>query len=436
MKILGHLGKRIKMLEQFKELVYEKVFDYVTGWLGRKIRKVKYEKVMWALFLLFAIAGVAILIYNGFSEQTNIIIKFGTNYIDESRDGKHKDLSEDGNNIIIKEDDDVSDAMNIIDDGATGVATATKDEVTTMNASFSFYALIGVLLLAVGIFFFLGWLLLRVEKKNNAKTTIFKRRELQTEMAQQTNELLRIIHQYERDVLLPDIWKIPKGSDPSRIDTQSLNEAYNSFTKFILTEYRAICAFIVDIVYKHVQSINSDDNIHVSIKAFSKNHYGKSIVFTLGHDSRGKGGVRVKPLDRGFDNWEDMINAAYLLTDDYALYRVCCDKRFRAFNCGDINTFKRHQDDIDPFGRYRKPVHLTRDYNATLVCPVFYLSHGDPRPIGAVCVDTTSTYNDWCQSNSYEEELLTFVSASISHLMMHNIDELNLAIKRLNKLGK
>ena len=51
MKILGHVGKRMKMLEQIKELVYVKVFDYVTGWLGRKIKKVKYEKVMWALFL-------------------------------------------------------------------------------------------------------------------------------------------------------------------------------------------------------------------------------------------------------------------------------------------------------------------------------------------------------------------------------------------------
>ena len=162
-----------------------------------------------------------------------------------------------------------------------------------------------------------------------------------------------------------------------------------------------------------------------------------SRVVSLAHCSLGKPKDKESALDEVLENWKDLEDSSYPLKEDYALKRVSGDKdNYRVFNCGDIEKFIKTQDDADKYGKYRKPSHINRTYNATLVCPICYLQ--DSRIIlnGFICADTTSSYSEWDKHNSYEEELISFASSTISSLVHNNIREYEKTLNAIDKIKK
>ena len=277
--------------------------------------------------------------------------------------------------------------------------------------------------------------MLHIEKRNNNQTTLVERRKLKRSMARQTNELLQIVRWYEKAYFSPDQWPMLFDETGQASRTQQYNNAYHDMSVRIRSAYRDICNYICNAVYSHIKTFNPDDTVHVSIKAFLEQVDQTSYVVSLGHSICGKGNAYENAMDVILESWRDIERTSYALSEDYALYRVCNDSKYRVFNCGNIDEFIKNQDESDVYGRYRRPTHLNRHYNATLVCPIYYLKDDDILILGTICVDTTSAYNDWNSHNSYEEELLTFVSSIISSLLHRNISEYNKAESILRKIS-
>lgn len=407
------------MFHRLGEWLTEKVFDCILGYLGGVFKNGSFEKVLFRSSLIFGGLGVILFVADTFFPNKMLWIEFHREENAAQEVVSTMSIAESG-----------MDNTEFPDDN-NGIITDDQSH----DRQISIYDFLAIIFLVFCIALFFAWGILKSEKKSNLSLTRVKRRELQRDIARQSNELLGMIKSCEREFLIPTTWKFPSGPTASPKETQLLREAYDAMKVQILAEYERICDFIVQAVYEHVRMINSDDTVHVSIKAFTKGDKGEVRVMSFGHATRGKMAAVESPFDKAFKSWAEIDRASFPLSEDYALSRVCTeDRRYSVFCCGNIDEFKANQDEGDSFGRYRRPAHLLREYNATIVCPIYYIQSDNIKPIGAICIDVTSAYEDWDNHGSYEENLLTFVSSAIAPMMRHNIEEFNWAASKLNEL--
>ena len=427
------------MWQAFKDWLSEKIFEALVRGLGKVVKKINFEKAILISVILFFVAGLTFLVLGNVLVSNNTWVKFYSMnqasddisennllVVDSSIDEQVKtDQNYDGNENASKADGSLN--------GADGYHGAEQEHILF---NWSIYAFLGMVSVTVGFILFVGYILLRVEKGNNKTLFQYKRREIKKILSKQPNELLKIRKQFEREQLLPTTWGIPANGQASEEEKQIILAAYESMEKQILQAYEKLCLHIVHYVYPHVNDTSPKDAVHVSIKAISKNTAGEMIVISLGYAHQESGDLQPKTKEPIFKRWSEMVQESYLLKDDYALYRVCNDDiQFGVFTCDDLRTFASQQDKADRFGKFRRPDHIDRDYNATIVCPIYYAEKSKIHITGAICIDTTSSYAEWHDYGSYEEELITFVSSNIGPLMKHNINELNLAEEILRRVS-
>lgn len=287
----------------------------------------------------------------------------------------------------------------------------------------------------VFVFLIIVWGLLHVEKKNNRKAHFNERRRLDAWNAGFATELLSFVQGRNAIKKTPEDWRIPKSPKGRRI---YLSRKAREMSSNILMQYNNICQVIGKYLERHICEKNREDIIHVSIKAFldSENHRTKVVSFGLyngnGHANGNSGGnVPASIMAR--------LEEAYYIDADYAMQRITeASGQPAVFICSDIKKLieyqKKPEASHDPAGKYRTP--CSRQFNATIVVPIGIVHESSPDEfsvIGAVCVDTTNTYEDWKEHDSYEEQLMSFAAAIVAELLQHNIEEFKLLWDMMNE---
>lgn len=418
------------MIQKILDWTIEKGLDALSRGIGKAVKKINFEKVILAFTILFFVFGSGLLIFDNVVSSNNIWVEFyrSPSEIDLSPENMITDSETNSNQSNNRE------SLDVISEGTEGNYAYNKEQI---YYKWSIYTFFGIVSVTISVLLLVSYILLRVEKRNNRAVFRDKKREIKRLSIKQANEMLKIKQEFERVHLLPETWKCPDTGSITEKEKQTILGAYESMEKQILQAYEKICLHIVSYAFPHISEINPTDSLHVSVKAISKNADGETIVISLGYAHQDSNDSPPKTKVITFKRWSDRVKESYLLKDDYVLSRVCNDDTdFGVFACGDLKEFATQQDgEADRFGRFRKPDHNDREYNATIVCPIYYVENSKIHITGAICIDTTSSYKEWNNSGSYEEEIITFVSSNIGPLLKHNIDEFNLAEKIIRKVS-
>lgn len=289
----------------------------------------------------------------------------------------------------------------------------------------------------IAILLLLAYVMLRIEKKNNRIYHFTQRRRLDSENAKFPNSIYSYVQRHMSEKLKPDEWPLA-GLQGQAYKNTVKAQATEMLNKHIEV-YTELCKKIAAHIAEHVHEKNESDIIHVSIKAFLCGEDNRMKVVNMGqansHPNSMIEDVNIISPNKNWDNWR---NEAYDISEDYVMQRIIQDKTNpQIFTCADLEAFKRANEKSgnDRAGEYRIPPNNKREFKATIVCPVASIKENPADGysiIGAICVDTTNKYDDWSEHDSYEELVVSFSSACIVSLFVHNIKEISRAFALLN----
>lgn len=281
--------------------------------------------------------------------------------------------------------------------------------------------------------------LLCVEKKQNAE--VFrakidekdaenrrKRRESLAKNIRIANLLTAYVHQHDNSLIDNEKWISIQGNDKQLI----------AYRKIVVTHYFKLfddyCKKIISFIAPHIREINPDDTVNISIKLFFESATGTTKVICLGRALFEDNAQSLESVsERICDDWDKILSGSYAVTDDYALSLIMNpSSKHEVFRCGNISEYKKTVESVSlrentPKYRYRIPADVTRNFNATLVCPILMyesISTGTYRVAGALCLDTTNSYSDWNTNQSFEENVISFAAACIAPLIEYSMKDL------------
>lgn len=299
-----------------------------------------------------------------------------------------------------------------------------------------------ILLIIAFVIDFVIWgayFLLRIEKAQNAekyRTEIALIREEKTNEGRgRVTENIRLAH---------TLLAYANQHDKSQIETEKWLSIQSNKTQLIgyrnriVTKYFDLfdtyCRKIGTYIVPFIREKNPKDTVNISVKLFFEGAAGVQKVICLGKSINRANHQYDNDSVRRCSNWENLLKNSYSVADDYAMSLLIePEKEDMIFRCGDVAEFTKTRAHIsemenDPKSAYHVPHSVKREFNATLVCPILVytdLSDGAYRVVGAVCVDTTSSYTEWNASHSFEENVITYAASCIAPLIAHSMDDVS-----------
>lgn len=331
----------------------------------------------------------------------------------------------------------VNDSLSI----CIGPIIEQKSGNTTLEPIFEHKLMptIAVILSFMDIVIWCLYVLLKIEKKNNAATY---KRNMRSEVARSIkapNVLLAFSDQNDKCLIEPEKWA----------SIESNKEALVQYRDHLVSEYCKICDEFCEKVWvyiaPHIRAVNADDTVNISVKLFFDKDNGEKNVLNLGK-ALSSGDMRdlkhnVRPHS---NNWDFLLSSSYKVEEDYAMSFIMKEQYCKSiFRCGNISAYREKLNDVcsmesSPRMRYRIPSSVVRPFDATLVNPILIRTGptlNSYKIAGALCIDTTNSYSDWDQPGSYEETLVALAVSCISPILLHSMEDLEKVNSALNNVA-